>query len=316
MAYGVGAQGFIGIEAETVSGTYVAPTIYLPLLEESLQFEQVQIQRRPLRGIADMAGMLPGDQSVTGTIKVEVTHDTLPAILRCARATGVKTGAGPYVYTFTPNALAVPAKTMSMTVVRHTGAGIFGFTGCVVSSMKFAIEDGVLTGEFGIVGRGEATQSLPTPTYVTTAPPATGQFTLQFGGVTATDADSFELSIDDKAEPQFRLQGGSVRTAVFVKYGEREVTATINRDFQDRTDFDAYKAMTAQAVDLNCVQTAASAEVNFNVPAAIKDTYEIQGLKGQADLIRANISYQGVYDTVTSKAYSIVCKSTVSLIIP
>jgi hypothetical protein len=315
MAYGVGAQGFIGIEAEVTPGTYIAPTIYLPLLEENLQFSQVQIQRRPLRGIADMSGMLPGDKSVTGTIKVEVTHDTLPAILRCARATGVKTGAGPYVYTFTPNALAIPAKTMSITVVRHT-SGVFGFTGCVVSSMKFSIDNGILVGEFGIVGRDEATQSLPTPTYITTPPPATGQFTLQFATVTATDADSFELNIDDKAEPQFRLQGGNVRTPVFIKYGEREVSASINRDFQDRTDYDAYKVLTAQAIDLNCVQTATSAEVNFNVPTAIKDTYEIQGLKGQADLIRANISYQGTYDTVTSKAYSIVCKSTVSLTIP
>jgi len=316
MAYAVGAQGFVGIEAEVTPGTYIAPTIFLPLLEESLSFDQVQIQRRPLRGIADMSGMLPSDQSVSGSIKVEVTHDTLPGILRCARCTGVKTGAGPYTYTFTPNALAVPAKTMSITVVRHTTAGIFGFTGCVVSSMKFAMEDGILTGEFGIVGRGEATQSLPTPTYVTTAPPATGQFDLKFAGVSSTDADSFELSIDDKAEPQFRMQVGGVRTAVFVKYGEREITAAINRDFQDRTDFDAFKAMTAQAIDLNCVQTASSAEVNFNVPTAIKDTYAIEGLKGQGDLIRANISYQGVYDTVTSRAYQIVCKSAATLTIP
>jgi hypothetical protein len=316
MTYAVGAQGFIGIEAESTPGTYIAPTIFLPLLEESLSFNQVQIQRRPLRGIADMSGMLPSDQSVTGSMKVEITHDTLPAILRCARCTGVKTGAGPFTYTFTPNALAVPAKTMSITVVRHTTAGIFGFTGCVVSSMKFAMEDGILTGEFGIVGRGEATQSLPTPTYVTTAPPATGQFDLKFAGVSSTDADSFELNIDDKAEPQFRMQGGGVRTAVFVKYGEREITAAINRDFQDRTDFDAYKAMTAQAIDLNCVQTATSAEVNFNVPTAIKDTYAIEGLKGQGDLVRANISYQGVYDTVTSRAYQIVCKSAATLTIP
>jgi len=47
MTYAVGAQGFIGIEAESTPGTYIAPTIFLPLLEESLSFNQVQIQRRP-----------------------------------------------------------------------------------------------------------------------------------------------------------------------------------------------------------------------------------------------------------------------------
>lgn len=314
MAYGVGAQGVIGIEAEVTPGTYIAPTSFLNLLDDSIQFDQAQIQRRPLRGIADVAGMLPGDKHVNGSFKCELTADTLPVILRAARATGVKTGVGPYVYTFTPNALTVPAKTLSITVVRNTS--VFGYTGCVISSMKFAIEDGILTGEFGIIGRDEASQANPTPTFSTVSPIATGQFTLQFATVTNTEADTFELSIDDKAEPQFRLQGGNVRTPVFVKYGEREVALSINRDFQDRTDYDAFKALTAQAVDFNCVGTATTNEINFNVPTAIKDTYEIQGNKNQGDLIRANISYVGTYDTATSKAYQIVVKSSVSLTVP
>jgi hypothetical protein len=314
MPYGVGAGGFIGVAVETVSGTYTAPTLYLPLLEESLQFDQGQIERRPLRGIADLSGLLGGDQSIAGSIKVEVTHDTLPFLLRAARVTIVKTGAGPYTYTCAPNANAVPAQTLSITVVRNSA--VFGYTGCVISSQKYSIDNGVLVLESDIVGLGEASQSLPSPTYITTNPPATGQFQLQFATVTSTDADTFELSINDNAEPQFRLQGGNVRTAVFTKYGERSVELSIDRDFIDRTDFDAFKAMTAQAVDLNCVQTASSAEVNFNVPTAIKSAYEIQGLSGQADLIRASISYMGVYDTVTSKSYGIVIKSAASITIP
>lgn len=314
MAYGVGAQGVIGIEAEVTPGTYIAPTSYLNLLDDSISFDQVQIQRRPLRGHPDITGMLPGDKHVNGSFKCELIADTLPVILRAARATGVKTGAGPYVYTFTPNALVVPAKTLSITVVR--AGAVFGYTGCVIASQKYSIEDGILTGEFGVIGRDEASQSAPTPSFSTLNPIATGQFTLQFATVTNTEADSFELSIDDKAEPQFRLQGGNVRTPVFVKYGEREVSLSINRDFQDRTDYDAFKALTAQAVDFNCVATAASNEINFNIPAAIKNTYEIQGNKNQGDLIRANINYMGTYDAATSKAYQIVVKSAVSLTVP
>lgn len=314
MGYGVGAQGVIGIEPESTAGTYIAPTVFLNLLDDSIQFNQVQIQRRPLRGIADVAGMLPSDKHVMGTFKCELTADTLPVILKAARATCVKTGAGPYVYTFTPNALTVPTKTLSITIVRNTA--VFGYVGCIISSMKFAIEDGVLIGEFGVIGRDESSQASPTPTYSTVSPIATGQFQLQFATVTNTEADTFELSIDDKGEPQFRLQGGNVRTPVFVKYGEREVKLSINRDFQDRTDYDAFKALTAQAVDFNCVGTATTNEINFSVPTAIKDTYEIQGNKNQGDLIRANISYVGTYDTATSKSYSIVVKSALSITFP
>lgn len=314
MGYGVGAGGFIGLAVETTPGTYIAPTIYLPLLDESINYTQKQIDRRPLRGIADSSGMLPGDSNVAGDMKCEITHDTLPFILRAARVTIVKTGTGPYTYTCTPNANATPAQTFSITVVRNGLA--FGYTGCIISSQEYTIDNGTLIGTFGVIGRDEASQSLPTPTYITTIPPATGQFALSIGGSVQTDADTFSLKIDDNADPQFRLQGGGVRSAVFVKFGQRAIEASINRDFQTRTDYDAYKAMTSQVVALDCVQTATSAEVHFTLPAAIKSAYEIQGLSGQADLIRANIKYNGTYDTGTSRAYQIVVNSSSSITIP
>lgn len=317
MGYGVGASGFVGFAAEVTPGTWVTPTVFPLLLNANMQFMQKQIQRRPLRGIADLSGMLPGDTYVAGPIKFEVTSDVLPFILRFARGTIVKTdtaGIAPYTYVYTPSAIAVPTKTASITIVRN--GVVFGYTGNVVSSMAFAIEDGILTCEMQFVGMNEAVQSLPTATYTTAIPPSTGLFDLEFAGVDNNEADTFTLTINDNAEPQFRLQGGNLRGAVFVKYGERTTELSINRDFQTRTDFDAFKAMTAQAVDLKCVRTAASDEINFNVPTAIKSAYEIQGLAGQADLIRANISYVGVYDTVTSRPFQITCKSSTSVTIP
>lgn len=311
MAVGVGASGFIGVAVETTPGTYIAPTHYLPLLSEDLNYVQDTNWRRPLRGIADVAGATAGYARVEGSINVEITHDTLPQLLRCARATCVKTGAGPYVYTFTPSQVAVPAKTMSITVVRNGVA--FGYVGCIIGSQEYTIDSGQLNGTFSILGTDEANQAVPTPTYVTTSPFAAGQYSLEipFGSV-VTDADTFTLSIEDNPEAQYRIKNN--KSAQFIKLGERSVSLSIARDFESRTDYDAFKALTAQRIVLTATSGANS--VKFDVKAAIKESYPISGLSGQADLIRADISYQGVYSDADSKSYEIVVNSSASITIP
>lgn len=315
MTVGVGASGFIGIQVETTTNTYIAPSLYLPLLSESLQYKQDAIKRRPLRGLASVVGYLPGNVHVEGDISVEVTHETLPFILRAARATCVKTGAGPYVYTWTPTAVATPTKTLSITVVRN--GFVFGYVGCIISSMKFTINNGQLNATFGIIGSDEASQSLPTPTYILTTPAATGQFTLEIPTTTQVfDADSFEFSVEDNGDPQYRLQSGGALGARFIKYGERNVMLSINRDFEARTEYDAFKVLTAKSITLKAIKNVTTDAVTFIVPAAIVDDYPIEGLAGQADLIRANVKYTGVYDVTSSSDYQIIINSSVSVTIP
>lgn len=309
MAVGVGASGYVGIAPEAVPGTYVAPTKFLVLTDESMQFQQETKWRRPLRGIADVAGGLPGNSHVAGDVSVEITHDTLPHILLAARGTTIKTGTTPnFTYTFTPTAVAVPTKTLSITVVRNGVA--FGFVGCVVGSQAYTIDDGTLMATFSITGRDEGTQSVPTPTHTTTLPYGAGEYKLEIPTASQVfDADAFSLTINDGADPQFRI--GDSRAARFIKFGERSVELTTERDFESRTDFDNYKALVSQSITLKAGHTGpARDDITFLVPQGVKDSYEISGMSGQAELIRASITNQGVYDATTSKSYSIVVKTS------
>jgi hypothetical protein len=315
MAPGVGASGFVGIAPEVTPGTYVAPTKYLVLTEESLQFQQATKWRRPLRGIADVAGGLAGNSHVAGDLSVEITHDTLPWLLLAARGATVAQTDIPapplFTYTFTPNAVAVPTATLSITIVRN--GVVFGYTGCVVSSQSYSIEEGTLMGTFGIVGRDEAVQSSPTPVHTTVVPYGAGQYELEIPTATQVfDTDSFEFSIDDAAEPQFRI--ADTRSAQFIKYGERDVTLSVERDFETRTDYDAFKALTAQGVTLKAGHNlGAQADITFEILSAIKNTYEVTGLSGQAELVRASIEYQGVYNAAGSASYGIEIITTEDL---
>lgn len=313
MPVGVGANAFVGIAVETVSGTYLAPTHYMLLRDCTINRTQAAIQRRPLRAVADVVGMVPNYFAVAGDLAVEVTEDVLPQILRAARMTIVKAGAAPFTYTGTPNHITQATKTLSITVVRN--GAVFGYTGCVISSQKYTLDEGLLIGTFGIMGIDEASQSLPTPTYVTTNPFAYGNYDIQIPTATSVfDTDTFDISIDDAGEAQNRLKLNTL-SAQFIKYGERAIEVNVERDFIDRTEYDAYKILTAQSVTI-LAQKSASASIKFLFPAVIKDTYELGGLGGQAELIRAGIKYVGTYDSATSKAYEILITTNASITIP
>jgi hypothetical protein len=222
-----------------------------------------------------------------------------------SRMTVVKSGAGPnYVYTGTPNANATPAKTMSITIVRN--GIVFGYSGCVVGSFTFGIDDGTLTYNISIVGNDEAVQSAPTATWPTTTPFGMGQYTIEIPtSSTVTDTDTFEFKVEDNADPNFRLKSTG-RGAQFIAFGEREVTLSVERDFEARTDYDAFKAMTAQSV-----QITASKGVNNNIAiltqSALKDTYEVS-LDSQGDVVRASIVYQCLVAAATP-TYTLIVKS-------
>jgi hypothetical protein len=310
MAYGVGAGGIMGIALETTSGTYLAPTKYVPFNNESLAYQQSTNFRRAIRNSPDVNYAVAGNAHVEGDIEMDATDDILPYFMTASRMDVVKTGAGPnYVYTGTPTAVATPTKTMSITIVRN--GAVFGYTGCVVGSFTFGIDDGTLTYNVSIVGNDEASQSSPTPTWPTTTPFGMGQYSIEIPTATpVNDTDTFEFQVEDNAEPQFRLKSTG-RGAVFVAFGEREVTLSLERDFQTRTDYDAFKAMTSQTITLSATK-GVNNSVSILCPVALKDTYEVN-LGGQGDVVRAAIEYQCLVGASTP-TYTIVVKSQENLV--
>jgi hypothetical protein len=291
--------------------TYAAPTFFFPFLSESLGHKQDTQWRRPIRSNVDNLGGVPGNVNTEGDIELEGLVEPLIYFHRASRATLVKTGSGPYVYTFTPNPAATASVTLSITIVRNGVA--FGYTGVVVSGFKYSIDSGQLKATMTLRGSDELDQTVPVPTYSGQAQVfGAGDYNIQIPTATQVfDMDTFEWTVEDNAEPQFRLRSGGLRGAQFMKFGERSVTLSTERDFQTRADYDAYKALTAQSITLQCDKTSGE-QVKIDMPVAVKETYEL-GLSGQGDLIRGRVQYQAVFDQATSKAYGLVFKSLVNI---
>jgi Phage tail tube protein len=302
-AFGVGGGGFCGIAFEVTPNTYVAPTKFFPILTDGLTRPQATQWRRPIRQNVDILGAVPGDVHVEGDIEMECLTDAAVYFHRISRCTMVKTGAvAPWSYACTPNAAACASKTASITIVRN--GQVFGYTGCVMAGFTYTVEDGMLKATYSIIGSDEASASLPTPTFAGQERPfGAGEYSIQIPTATQVfDTDTFEWAVNDNGEPQFRLK--TTRNAQFIKFGEREVTLSVERDFGTRADYDAFKALTAQAITIEATLTAPLVNEKFTLllDAAIKDTYEV-GLEGQGDLIRASISYNAVFDATNQRSY-------------
>lgn len=310
MAVAIGASGILGVARETVSGTYLAPEKFVPFMSESLGYVQDTVWRRPIRNTSGLVGAVAGNVHVEGDITMEAFDDCVPYFMAASRTSLVKSGAGPYVYTYTPTSAAVPVKTLSISLLRN--GEVMGYTGCVVSSYTFTVgTDGQLMFNCKIVGSDEATQSALTPVWPTTVPFGAGSYTLEIPTATQVfDTDTFEFVCEDNADPQYRLKA-SGRGAQFVKFGESVATCKVERDFADRTDYDAYKALTSQAIKFVASQ-GASNKIEINMPVSIKDTYEVS-IPSQGDLLRAQINYQAAIDG-TGKHYTVAVTSAANIV--
>lgn len=301
MPLGTGAGGLLGIALEATSGTYLAPTKFVPINSESLHNVEATQRRRPIRESADIIGAVAGDEHTEGEIEMEALEDCIVHFLHAARVTVVKGGTLPnFTYTFTPSSIAVPARTLSITVVRS--GQVFGYTGCIVGSFTFGITNGMLTFSVSIVGRDEAAQAAPTATWPSSVPFGAGTYSIEVPtGTPVVDTDTFEWMRNDNPEPQFRLKDTG-RGAQFAKFGEGETTLTLGRDFLTRADYDLFKSVTAESITLSATK-GVNNSITLLTPVTFKDTYEV-GLSGQGDLLRANVAYFATIDAA-GKSYQI-----------
>lgn len=274
-------------------GVYVAPTKFIPFNDESLEMMEETVFRRPIRQNAAVIGAVAGNEHPEGDLSMEALEDCILYFLLAARTTVTKTGTTPnFTYAFVGNANAVATRTLSITIIRSDQ--VFGYTGCTTGSFKFGIENGMLTFACSIKGRSEATQTPPVASWPSTAPFGAGMYDIQIPtGVSVTDTDTFEWGIEDNADNQFRLKNTG-RGSDFVKFGERDATITMGRDFLTRADYDLFKAVTAQSITL-IASKGVNNSITLVTPVTVKESYAV-GLNGQGDLVRGNIAYRGMID--------------------
>lgn len=328
MPAGLGGGGKVGIAFETTMGTYVAPTIFVPVLSENLMYREEKYYSEQIRQQTMVSDVKPGYYHVEGDVEMEVDPTNHPYWLYASRHTPAKTGAGPYTYTFVPStagsastaAGAANAKTLSITIVRN--GVVFGYTGCVVGNFEYTIEDAVLRCTMTVLGLAEAVQSSPSPTW--SAPDLLGadahRVYLAASGVTPTFGavdttfNGFTFRANHNAEAQNRITAS--RAASYISFGLTEAEIESELDFLSRTEYDNMVANTTRAIKLESTNggatfAAATSGIQLQGNRVSYDAYDVS-LEGIADLIMAGFTGR-IIGITGGNAYQIAVKSPANI---
>lgn len=318
MPYALGGTGYLGLSYETTYGTYVAPSIWIPIRSESFAKTEDKIYRTNIRGLADRSGAIQGYYHIEGDIEFEVSADLVLPFFYASRMTPAKSGAGPYVYTFTGAHVASPTTGTGATtrrtlaIVVNRNSRYFSYTGMSVTRLSFRVDGGLLMCTATLMGLEEAQQAGPfTPSWPTQNPFGPTYNSIELPTATVrTDIDTFTLDIDDGGDAMNRIKTTGGRAPAFIQWGEREVTLSVEHDFDALTDYNAFLAQTKQAIKWVSNESAGN-QLTFLTNATVTDSYTVN-LGGIGDLVRASVSYHGIYDT--TDVLTITCTSTVSVV--
>lgn len=328
MPAGLGGGGKVGIAFETTMGTYAAPTIFVPIENESLIYREEKYYSKQIRQQTITSDVKPGYYHVEGDVAMEADPTNLPYWLYASRHNITKTGTGPYVYKFVPSSAgsastaagATTPKTLSITVVRNDV--VFGYTGCVVGSFEFMIEDAVLKCTMTVLGLAEAEEATPSPTWsaadllgadahrvylaASAASPTFGAVDNNFNG--------FTFRANYNAEAQNRIRAD--RQASYISFGETEAEIESELDFLDRTDYDNFVNNVQRAIKLESTNggadfAAATSGVKLQGNRVSYDAYDVS-LEGMDELIMAGFTGRMV-GIAAGDAYQIEVKSPANI---
>lgn len=249
---GIGALGYVGYAVESVEGTALAPTRFLPVTSFNMNDSNDYLSPLTIRGSRDINLALPAPYIVEGTMELPMLVNDIAPLLKSAFAATVVTSAysgGGYSHVLTP-ANASPTMTFessrqNILMMRHTGVRVNTF------ELKGTFGE-VVMANIGLDGidRLKYTGAAATPTYdaTSTTPLHFDRAKVQIGGSDNATVKEFTMNVNNNVE-----HIGTIRTTRAysrVALGPREIGLAMTLDFQDVTEYDRLLNDTEFAVQL------------------------------------------------------------------
>jgi hypothetical protein len=252
MPNGLSNIGYVGYGVETVEGTLVAPTIFLPASSFSIDSTVEPIIPEQLRGSRDRYVMMPSAYSVSGTMDMELpTRGIGPLLVSAFSAyAGVYTSAysgGGYSHVITPG-------NTSPTFTFETSAAdilFMRYGGIRVNTLDInASWNEIVTSSWGLEGTTRSKEASGTSeSYLDGNPFHFNGASVKIAGAGVANVKNFSFNVNNNIERIGTLNKTTSWNRT--ELGPREVGLTMAMDFQNDDDYDLFLAGTEFAVQLH-----------------------------------------------------------------
>lgn len=262
----LGAIGYVGYGVESVEGTAVAPTKFLPVTSFSFEDTNDYIVPEQIRGDRDRYVAMAAPYMTSGSMELELIPNDISSLLKSAAAGSVVTSAyagGGYQHVITPGSTS-PTFTFESSAA---GILVMRYGGIRVNTLEVNAAFGeIVTSSWGLEGTTRIKQGAESnEVYADVMPFHFSGAQVSIAGVVMAHVKDFSFSVGNNLERigTLRRTRSWRRTAL----GIRDVGLSTTLDFTDSSEYDRFLAETFFDVDLLLEGEAGMTGMGTNKPA-------------------------------------------------
>lgn len=300
MAIAVGTQTALGIGAESTYGTAVAPTVWYPILDESIEYDPEDIVSEGMRYgsgyFMEAARRVRSHRSGSGGFGLELQKTAMALVFEHMLGTETADTPASGDTTWTIGSLLEESLTVQKRFYDEALAHVNTFTakGGKVTSWDLNIERGSIPRVnlgfdfFDVVDDVSGTA----PSYSTAALWTPNDTSLEIDSSEVGGVLSLQLSASNPRETRRYISG----TAASVANGYRTLTGTLRYDFSGTTFWDLYDGDTLS--DWDVIFSAASGDLTISLQD-VHLTGEAPKASGTGP-VEQSVTFEVLYDGTNS----------------
>jgi hypothetical protein len=303
-------RSYIGLAKETTKGTAVTPTVFIPVIANSVkpQDKYGPLYDEGLRGsLVKNYNYIQGRANSTFDFSGAAFADTILYPIAGVLGEDVVTGSAPYVHTISVKnsaTAAADAQPSAFTITDFYAANVRAYAGMQFSdfSLKFNA-DGLLEYDAKATGFVSATASTPTPSFSTILPTPVWYGTVSVGGTQISNSTVGNIDIKRPVTPIFGIANTQNPYQVFV--GATEVTGKITFLMENDTQLTNYLTNTQPALVFNWTQGTGATQTQIQATMT-KGAYTLAAIERSKDFVEVlvDINAQGNLTDAGTVGYS------------
>lgn len=295
-------RSYLGIAKETVKGTAVAPTAFIPVNIGKVKPVDVidPLYDDGLRGsMVKSINYIQGRTRSTFDFGGAVFPDTFGWALGGIMGSVATVGStAPYTHTVSlknASAVGADAQPTAFTITDFYSANVRSYPGCQIHDLTLNFSaDGMMEFDAKATGWGSEVVSTPTPSFTTVLPTPSWQGTVTIAGVAVANSVDGSLALTRSVEPIYGISATQDPYQIFV--GALETSGTLTFVMEADTELTRYLTNTQPSITVDW-QNGTGASATQISATITKGAYVAASIDRGKDHVEISVDVTGLANT-------------------